>query len=83
MWECETCGGEVHEMGGLGNKLWGRCRQCGAQSCVDLSDKNQYTDEEQRQIDDLIQGAAEAEDFFTLDELEEYADEQRAMEARL
>ena len=55
MWECEMCGGEVIEMGGLGNRLHGRCRQCGMDSSIDVTGNSQYTADEQEQIDELVE----------------------------
>ena len=39
--------------------------------------KEIYTKKELEILDDLIKGACEAERFFTLDELEEYANKKR------
>lgn len=78
MWECEICGGEVHEMGGLGNLLHGRCRQCGMESSIDMTGKNQYTLEEEAQIKVLLEGAIEAEEVFEIEELEEFAAQERS-----
>ncbi len=77
MWECEVCGGEVQETGGLGNRLHGRCRQCGMDTSIDISSRSQYTVEEQAQIDELLEGAIEAEEIYSIDELEEYSEQQR------
>ena len=27
--ECQVCGGELMELGGLGSLIWYRCRNCG------------------------------------------------------
>ena len=39
-----------------------------------------YTEEEQEQLDDLFRAALEAEEMFDLDELEEFAAEQKRKE---
>ncbi len=41
------------------------------------SSVNQYTPEEQAQIDELLRGAIKAEELYGADELERYAEEQR------
>ncbi len=49
MFKCSICTGHCEAMGKLGNRLHLRCRYCGMQSSIEVSDEED--DDEQRDSD--------------------------------
>lgn len=70
MMTCSICGGDLAELGTLGNLVWMRCVNCGMECSRPAEDLDDY-------LEALIGDAAEASERFGDDECERYAAEIR------